>query len=103
MIMPVRILFEVGVKSSPGYKGREYVISKVEERIDQLLEQGPDNKSTLSGMVFATDDGDDDDDEDNYNGNNDNNEGNNKGATGNNNKKKLSLENSCPAYNSLFE
>eukprot|EP00536_Pseudo-nitzschia_multiseries_P007309 jgi/Psemu1/17642/gm1.17642_g len=55
-IMPLRILFLVGVKSTPGYKAREYVISKIEQRIDQLLEQGPDNKSTLSGMVFTTDD-----------------------------------------------
>lgn len=44
-------------ESSPGYRARAYVISKIEERIDLLLEQGPDNKSTLSGMVFATDEG----------------------------------------------
>jgi len=55
-IMTLRVLFRVGVKSTPGYKAREYIASKIGERIDELLEQGPDNKSTLSGMVFATDD-----------------------------------------------
>lgn len=55
-IMSLRILFRVGVESSPGYKAKQYVSSKIEQRIDELLEQGPDNKSTLSGMVFATDD-----------------------------------------------
>mmetsp|Transcript_20343 Transcript_20343/g.56587 ORF Transcript_20343/g.56587 Transcript_20343/m.56587 type:complete len:654 (+) Transcript_20343:239-2200(+) len=55
-IMSLRILLRVGIKSSPGYKAREYIISKIEERIEQLLEQGPDHESTLSGMVFATDD-----------------------------------------------
>lgn len=60
-ILSMRVLFRVGVKSTPGYKAREYVISKIEQRIDQLLDQGPDHKSTLSGMVFATDDEDEND------------------------------------------
>ncbi len=58
-IMSLRILFGVAVESSPGYKALEYIISKIEERIDDLLEQGPDNKSTLSGMIFASDNEDD--------------------------------------------
>merc|ERR1712166_1188985 len=59
-ILSLRVLFRVAVKSSPGYFARDKVISKIEERIDQLLENGPDNKSTLSGMVFAMDDEDND-------------------------------------------
>jgi cytochrome P450 len=59
-ILSLRVLFRVAVKSSPGYLARDKVISKIEERIDQLLENGPDNKSTLSGMVFAMDDEDND-------------------------------------------
>jgi len=61
-ILSMRVLFKVAVPSSPGYIARGKVISKIDERIDQLLENGPDHKSTLSGMVFATDDDDDDDD-----------------------------------------
>ena len=61
-ILSLRVLFRVAVKSSPGYFARDKVISKIEERIDQLLENGPDNKSTLSGMVFAMDDEDNDND-----------------------------------------
>jgi cytochrome P450 len=61
-ILSLRVLFKVAVKSSPGYYAQEKVISKIEERIDQLLESGPDNKSTLSGMVFAMDDEDNDND-----------------------------------------
>jgi len=61
-ILSMRVLFKIAVQSSPGYIAREKVISKIDERIDQLLENGPDHKSTLSGMVFATDDDDDDDD-----------------------------------------
>jgi len=55
-IMSMQVILKIAVKSTPGYRAREYLISKIEERIDQLLEQGPDHKSTLSGMVFATDD-----------------------------------------------
>merc|ERR1712188_134851 len=60
-IVSLRVLLKINVKGSPGYEARQRVIEKVEERIDQLLEDGPDGKSTLSGMVFATDaDGDGD-------------------------------------------
>merc|ERR1712070_1062712 len=55
-IMSLRVLFKIMVKSSPGYLSRQRIVKKIEERIDYLLEHGPDNKSTLSGMVFATDD-----------------------------------------------
>uniref|UniRef100_A0A7S4AHL9 Cytochrome P450 n=1 Tax=Pseudo-nitzschia australis TaxID=44445 RepID=A0A7S4AHL9_9STRA len=55
-LLSLRVLFRVGVESTPGYRAREYIISKIEQRIDQLLEQGPDHKSTLSGMIFAVDD-----------------------------------------------
>merc|ERR1719410_75879 len=58
-VMSLRVLFKVAVKSSPGYKAHQELIGKIEERIDQLLKDGPDHKSTLSGMVFATDDSED--------------------------------------------
>lgn len=54
----LQVLFRINVKGHPGWKAREYVISKIEERIDYLLRNGPDNQSTLSGMVFATDEED---------------------------------------------
>lgn len=57
-ITSLKVVFKIGVESHPGYAAREYVISKIEERIDQLLTEGPDNKSTLSGMIFATDEED---------------------------------------------
>lgn len=54
-VLSTRILLRLAVKRSPGYKAMKYVVSKVEERIAQLSENGPDS-STLSGMLFATDD-----------------------------------------------
>jgi len=56
-IMSVRTLFRIAVKSSPGYKARTYVESKIKEKIQQLKRDGPDS-STLSGMLFATDEED---------------------------------------------
>jgi len=40
------------VKRSKPYKARLYIEAKLEEKIDSLLENGPDS-STLSEMVFA--------------------------------------------------
>lgn len=57
-VASLQVLMKINVKGHPGWKAREYVISKIEERIDYLLANGPDNQSTLSGMVFATDDED---------------------------------------------
>jgi len=57
-ITSLRTLFKYKVEQSPGYAAREYLIGKINEKIDQLLERGPDNTSTLSAMVFATDEGD---------------------------------------------
>ena len=42
------------VKRSAPYKARLYVAAKIEEKIDELLANGPDS-STLSNMLFATD------------------------------------------------
>lgn len=53
--MSLRVLSHVAVKSLPGCKAKEYIISKIEQQIGELLEKGPDNKSTLSGMVFVVD------------------------------------------------
>mmetsp|Transcript_59179 Transcript_59179/g.175884 ORF Transcript_59179/g.175884 Transcript_59179/m.175884 type:complete len:423 (-) Transcript_59179:113-1381(-) len=47
-----------GLKRTKYYKAHEYLVSKVEEKLSRLDRDGPD-KSTLSNMYFATDDGDD--------------------------------------------
>lgn len=39
------------------YRARDYLVSKISKRIDELKQHGPDN-STLSGMVFADSDDD---------------------------------------------
>jgi len=57
-ITSLQVVFKIGVEKHPGYAARQYVVSKIEERVDQLLAEGPDNQSTLSGMVFATDEQD---------------------------------------------
>lgn len=54
----LRVLTGMGFKRSPGYKAFLWLRKKIEDQIDALLQNGPDNKSTLSGMVFATDDED---------------------------------------------
>lgn len=46
------------LQSILSFAARQYVISKIEERIDYLQEHRPDHQSTLSGMVFATDEED---------------------------------------------
>jgi len=56
-IMTIRILFRVAVKSSPGYRAMKFVEEKIKNKISQLERDGPDS-STLSGMLFATDDED---------------------------------------------
>lgn len=45
------------LKKTKAYKAFEYLTGKIEERIDSLLENGPDG-STMSSMVFATDEED---------------------------------------------
>jgi cytochrome P450 len=42
------------IKHIPEYKARKYIEAKIRERIDYLLEHGPD-ASVLSNMVFAVD------------------------------------------------
>ena len=56
-MMTVRVLFRIAVRSTPGYKAMKYVTTKIEERIAQLKENGPD-ASNLSGMLFAKDEED---------------------------------------------
>jgi len=43
------------LKHTRPYKARLYLVSKIEEKLNKLEENGPDG-STLSAMVFATDD-----------------------------------------------
>ena len=45
------------LKRIPAYKARQYLNGKIEERINELEANGPDD-STISAMVFATDEGD---------------------------------------------
>lgn len=42
------------VKRSASYKAKQYIVSKLEDRVDSLLKNGPDT-STLSNMLFAVD------------------------------------------------
>uniref|UniRef100_A0A7S2EK13 Cytochrome P450 n=1 Tax=Ditylum brightwellii TaxID=49249 RepID=A0A7S2EK13_9STRA len=51
----LRIVFNVYPKSTSAYKCKMWLVKKIEEKIDYLEQNGPD-ESTLSGMVFATDD-----------------------------------------------
>lgn len=44
------------VKRSAPYKAKQYIVSKLEEKVDLLLQNGPD-KSTLSNMLYAVDEG----------------------------------------------
>jgi len=50
----LRIVFNLFPKRTPAFRAKDYLIKKIEERIDHLEKNGPDG-STLSGMVFATD------------------------------------------------
>eukprot|EP00562_Extubocellulus_spinifer_P024522 CAMPEP_0178675566 /NCGR_PEP_ID=MMETSP0698-20121128/35451_1 /TAXON_ID=265572 /ORGANISM="Extubocellulus spinifer, Strain CCMP396" /LENGTH=555 /DNA_ID=CAMNT_0020319747 /DNA_START=93 /DNA_END=1760 /DNA_ORIENTATION=+ len=49
-----------GIKRTKAFKGHEYLVSKVEEKLSKLDKDGPDG-STLSAMYFATDEDDTDD------------------------------------------
>jgi cytochrome P450 len=55
----IRAILNVGIKSSKAWRAKEYLESKVEEKIEDLERNGPDGKSTLSGMLFASDDEED--------------------------------------------
>lgn len=46
----------IGVANHPGYKAKLWIEAKVEEKIQQLLDLKTPDSSTLSGMVFASDD-----------------------------------------------
>jgi len=45
------------VRRSASYKAKLYIVEKIEQKIDLLLEKGPDS-STLSNMLFAVDEND---------------------------------------------
>jgi cytochrome P450 len=53
-IISLRIAFHIFPKQTKGFKARAYIVKKLEEKIDDLLANGPDD-TTMSGMVFATD------------------------------------------------
>lgn len=50
----LRVVFNIFAKRSPAFRAKDYLVKKIEEKIDYLVENGPD-ESTVSGMVFATD------------------------------------------------
>jgi cytochrome P450 len=52
----LRSILNVGIESSKAWRAKEYLESKVVEKIEDLERNGPDGKSTLSGMLFASDD-----------------------------------------------
>jgi cytochrome P450 len=56
-IVNLRILFGLFPKQTEAYKARSYIVHKIEEKIDDLLKNGPDT-TTMSGLVFATDEED---------------------------------------------
>jgi cytochrome P450 len=45
------------IHKTQGYKASRYLVAKIQDRIDSLLANGPDG-STMSAMVFATDEKD---------------------------------------------
>ena len=51
----LRVVFNVFPKRSPAFRAKKWLTDKIEEKIDQLESNGPD-ASTLSAMVYATDD-----------------------------------------------
>ena len=51
----LRVVFNVLPKRSPAFRAKKWLTQKIEEKIDQLEKNGPD-ASTLSAMVYATDD-----------------------------------------------
>mmetsp|Transcript_30186 Transcript_30186/g.61563 ORF Transcript_30186/g.61563 Transcript_30186/m.61563 type:complete len:357 (-) Transcript_30186:18-1088(-) len=51
LLMPFKV---PGLKQMKVYKAREYLVSKVERKIEQLERDGPDS-STLSGLLYASD------------------------------------------------
>jgi cytochrome P450 len=53
-IISLCIAFHIFPKQTEGFKARAYIVKKLEEKIDDLLANGPDD-TTMSGMVFATD------------------------------------------------
>lgn len=51
----IRLITKIGVSTTQSYKAKQYLLAKIEERICELEQHGPDS-TTLSGMVFSTDD-----------------------------------------------
>jgi len=56
----LRVVFNVFPKRSGAFRAKAYLTRKIEEKIDQLERNGPDDESTLSAMVFAADEGGED-------------------------------------------
>lgn len=56
-IVDPRVSLNIGLRKTRGYKAKEWLEKKIEEKMDDLIENGPDD-STLSGMVFAADEDD---------------------------------------------
>jgi cytochrome P450 len=52
----IRAILNVGIETSKAWRAKAYLERRVVEKIEDLERNGPDRKSTLSGMLFASDD-----------------------------------------------
>ena len=53
----IRVILNIAQESTPSHRARRYLVKIIKERIEDLKRNGPD-ASTLSGMVFASDEQD---------------------------------------------
>ena len=56
-IVDLRTLLSPNVEKSKAFQGKDYLVSKIERKMDQLERDGPDG-STMSSMYFARDEED---------------------------------------------
>ena len=59
----LRVVFNVFAQRSGAFRAKEYLTRKIVEKVEQLERDGPD-ESTLSAMVYATDEGGGEEEED---------------------------------------
>ena len=57
----LRVVFNVFAQRSGAFRAKEYLTRKIVEKVEQLERDGPD-ESTLSAMVYATDEGGEEED-----------------------------------------
>lgn len=57
-MLTLQVLALPGLRFTKVWKARQFLVEIIEEKIRALKENGPDHESTLSAMVFGTDDED---------------------------------------------